>query len=194
MRIESICVQHLLDGQESGLRYFMEKYGEALRFYAYKITRDKEIAEEVVSESFFKLWQNRWKMESSDSIRSFLYLVTKNACFDFLKSAHKKKITYWDEEILSINNPENDVLTHMIYVELIEQITEELKKLPRQQAEVFEMSYLKGMETEEICKALNTTISNVYYAKSKALSKIRMAFEEKDMGLYLVLLGVFFNL
>lgn len=50
------------------------------------------------------------------------------------------------------------------------------------------------METEEICKALNTTISNVYYAKSKALSKIRMAFEEKDMGLYFVLLGMFFKL
>lgn len=194
MSIQSKCFHLLLNGQESGLRYFMEQHGEALRFYAYKITRDKEIAEEVVSESFFKLWQNRSKIESLDSIRSFLYLVTKNACFDFLKSAHKKKTIHWDEEILNINSAENDVLTHMVYIELIEQITEELKKLPKQQAAVFEMSYLKGMETEEICKALNTTISNVYYAKSKALSKIRMVFEEKDMGLYFVLLGMFLKL
>lgn len=182
----------LKNGEEAGLRYFMSQFGEALRFYAYKITKDKEIAEEVVSESFFKLWEGRAKAASFDSVRSFLYLATRNACFDFLKSSHKQKIFFWEEGILDVKGSDNDILTQIIYVELIEQIAEELKKLPKQQAEVFEMSYLKGMDTEEICEALGTTTSNVYYAKSKALSKIRKVLKEKDVSLYTALLSLIF--
>lgn len=180
----------LRNGEEAGLRYFMTQFGEALRFYAYKITKDKEIAEEIVSESFFKLWEGRTKTESFDSVRSFLYLATRNACFDFLKSSHKQKIFFWEEETLDIKGSDNDVLTQIIYVELIEQIAVELKKLPKQQAQVFEMSYLRGMDTEEICKVLDTTTSNVYYAKSKALSKIRKVLQEKDVSLYTALLSL----
>lgn len=193
MMNSSIYLNILHSGQETGLRYFMEKYGEALRFYAYKIIRSKEISEEIVSESFFKLWQSKDRFDSMKGVQSFLYLVTKNACLDYLKSAHKNRMTNKEEEFWHINSPQDDILTHMIYVELIEQITLELKKLPKQQAEVFEMSYLKGMDAEEICKALNTTINNVYYAKSKALSKIRTLLNEKGMGFYLVLIGLIFN-
>ncbi|MBE8719796.1 hypothetical protein C4F40_03515 [Sphingobacterium sp. Ka21] len=40
------------------------------------------------------------------------------------------------------------------------------------------------MDTQEICETLGTTVSNVYYARSKSLSALRLIFKEKDISLY----------
>lgn len=177
-------LEALLAGDEAGLRYFMSKHGDALRFFAYKIVKDQALAEEVVSESFYKLWQRRDQMRSAESIKSFLYLVTRNACYDQIGSAYQRRIFLEEEEKLDVEIEEGDTLTKIIYVEMIEQVMIELEKLPKKQAEIFRLSYIDGMNTEEICKTLGTTANNVYFAKSKVLSVLRQALHKKDMGLY----------
>lgn len=175
-------------GEESGLRYFMSQLGATLRFFAFQITKNKEVSEEIVSESFYKLWQDRRKVMSAEHIKSYLYLVTRNACYDFIGSSYHKSAVSEDDALLDIEEPNADLLTQIIYTELIEQIVEELNSLPKQQAEVFRMSYLEGMDTQEICDALGTTTSNVYYARSKALAALRIIFKEKDISLYTFLI------
>lgn len=171
-------------GQEAGLRYFMSQFGESLRFFAYKITKDREASEEIVSESFYKLWERKEKIPSLEFVRSFLFLITRNSCYDYVGSSYQRKVSLEEEAVLDINQESTDILTHIIYVELIEQITTELKKLPKQQAEVFRLSYLEGMSTREICETLETTASNVYFARSKAISALRLIFKENDISLY----------
>lgn len=181
--VEILCLGH-----ELGLRYFITQLGEPLHFFAYKITKNKEVSEEIVSESFCKLWQKREKMTSYDSIKSFLFLVTRNACYDHMGSAYQKRISLSQTDWMSIEGSDGDMLGQIIYVELIVQIVEELEKLPKQQADVFRMSYLEGMDTKEICDVLGTTANTVYFAKSKALSTMRLIFKEKDINLYMTLL------
>jgi len=181
-------LQMLQAGDQSGLLYFMSQYGEQLRFFAYKITKSREVSEEVVSESFYKLWQGRQKAISVEAIRSFLYLITRNACYDYIGSSYHKTVVLGEEQLWNTVEQQTDILTHIIYTELIDQIVAELDKLPRQQAEVFRLSYLEGMDTEEICDTLGTTASSVYFARSKSLSALRLIFKEKDISLY----GAFF--
>ncbi len=178
-------LQMLQTGNEIGLRYFMSQYGEQLRFFAYKITKNREISEEVVSESFYKLWQGREKAVSVEAIQSFLYLITRNACYDHIGSAYYKTVDLGEDLLWDKVEKRADILTHIIYVELIDQIVAELDKLPRQQAEVFRLSYLEGMDTQEICDTLGTTASNVYFARSKAVSALRLIFKERDISLYI---------
>lgn len=183
--VEILCLGH-----ELGLQYFIGQLGEPLHFFAYKITKNKEVSEEIVSESFCKLWQRREKMTSYECIKSFLFLVTRNACYDHMGSAYQKKISLSHNDWTSIQGKDGDMLGQIIYVELIMQIAEELEKLPKQQADVFRMSYLEGMDTKEICDVLDTTASTVYFARSKALSTLRMIFKEKDINLYMTFLLV----
>lgn len=175
-------------GDEVGLRFFMTEYGEPLRFFAYKITKNKEVSEEIVSEAFYKLWLGREKAVSVNSIKSFLFLVTRNACYDHTGSSYQKRTTLEVEAVLDREDIGSDILTHIIYTELISQIVVELENLPKQQAEIFRMSYIEGMETDEICHVLDTSASNVYFARSKALSALRLAFKNKDISLYTALI------
>lgn len=176
-------LEMLQAGDENGLRYFMSRYGEQLRFFAYKLTKNREVSEEIVSESFYKLWQAREKAISLDAVKSFLYLVTRNACYDQTGSSYHKVVDLGDERLWDMVEKQTDILTHIIYTELIGQIVVALDKLPRQQAEVFRLSYLEGMETDEICDTLGTSASSVYFAKSKALSAMRLIFKQKEISL-----------
>lgn len=180
-------------GNEAGLCHFMSTFGGSLRFFAFNITKNKEVAEEIVSESFYKLWQDRQKIISLEHIKSFLYLVTRNACYDFVGSAYQNRISL-DQDNLPDMECTSNLLNDIIYAELIGQIVSELENLPAQQAEIFKMSFIQGMETQEICETLGTTSSNVYYAKSKALATLRIIFREKDISLYLTFIAaLYFN-
>ena len=108
-------------GQESGLRYFMAKFGHSLRFFAYSIIRNKATAEEIVSDSFYKLWQRREKVRSIDNIKAFLYISTRNACYDY--TGMLKNRVHTEENVLeTIVCPNADILTQIIYAELVQLI------------------------------------------------------------------------
>lgn len=181
-------LKHLEDfrlGQESGLRYFIGKFGHALRFFAYSIIRDKEAAEEIVSDSFYKLWKGREKVKSFDNIKAFLYISTRNACYDYTDTL--KNRVYAEEDALETMICQDvDVLTQIIYAELVQLIVKEVNKLPQQQAAVFRMTCLEGLSTQEVSEKLGTTTSNVYFAKSKAISTLRRAFEHSGFRFFFI--------
>jgi len=175
-------------GNELGLRYFMREFAEQLVFFACGITKNKEVAEEIVSESFCKLWLGRTKAVSVQAVKSYLYLVTRNACLDYVDSAYHKSVDLGEDQLWDKIESRADILTQMIYTELIEQIMAELDRLPAYQAKVFRMAYLEGMDTQEICTVLGTTANNIYFARSKALSALKLVFKKKDISLYGALL------
>ncbi len=177
----------LICGQESGLKYFISKFGHSLRYFAYSIVRDKEISEEIVSDSFYKLWCGKEKIKTQESIKSYLYIVTRNACFDHVDK-HKNRIHVGDDILEGMQTLETDFLTKIIHIELLEMIAVEITKLPHQQAEIFRLSYLEGLSPDEICKKLDTSLNNVYYAKSSALKALKKVFKQKNLTYYLALI------
>lgn len=162
----------LQKGQESALTHYMKTHGSALRFFAFQFLRDKALAEEVVSDAFVKLWQGRSKLKSESSIQAFLYISTKNACLDECKKTRPKLVH--DPAILNeVISPTDNILHHMIHVELIQLLVAQVNRLPAQQADVFKLTYFEELETEEISQRLGISTNGVYFARSKALSRIR---------------------
>ncbi|MGN0003562.1 MAG: RNA polymerase sigma factor [Sphingobacterium composti] len=177
-------LEKLKSGDEEGLRYFMSLLGEQLLFYTYKITRNREVSEEIVSESFCKLWQKKENTNSVFAMKAYLYLLARNASYDHLGTYYIKNVDLGDDIILNTPELKTDILSQIIYTELIEQIVIELDNLPKQQADVFRMVYFEGKNTDEICESLGTTANTVYFARSKAISKLRQIFKEKDISFY----------
>lgn len=179
--------QYLCDfkiGKESALQYYMSIYGRELRFFAYSLTKNKEVAEEIVSDSFFKLWKGREKVEKEINIKSFLYIVTRNACYDFLDLV---KTPIENSEFDEINlTTSDDTLGRIIRIELIQIIIEELRSLPEQQALIFQMTYFDGYTPEEISSQLNTTVNNVYFARSKARANLIKSLKRKGLSPYVI--------
>ncbi|MGH2623686.1 MAG: RNA polymerase sigma factor, partial [Sphingobacterium sp.] len=187
MKTSSVWLLELQNGKETGLNFYMAKYGHSLRFFAYSIVKDKGTAEEIVSDSFYKLWKGKEKVKTEDNLRAFLYLVTRNACYDFIDLSINK-ISHDSQSLDFLIHPDPNLDAQIIYNELLSAISKELEKLPETQAKIFRMSYLEGFNTNEICDLLNTTPSTVYFAKSKAVQTLKAIFKAKNLKYYSVLL------
>jgi len=172
----------LQKGSETGLRYFMSKYSIPLRFYAFSILRDREVAEEIVSDSFFKLWNGRARIRTEDNIKAFLYLATRNACYNHLSLGSEKWRTQrsvtvdGDEDLFAnIQEPGPDLLSTIIYTELVEQVAQLVDRLPARQAQVFLLSFFENRSNEEICEELSRTTGTVYFVRSKSGKTLKKA-------------------
>lgn len=180
-------LHELHDGRESGLHHFIQLHSKSLRFFAYNIIRSKEAAEEIVSDVFFKLWSGRERFATAEKIKAFLYIATRNACYDYLDSP--KNRIHCDIDIIDeLQHPQHDLLAGIIESELVELVYQELINLPEQQAAVFRMSYMEGMTTDEICDAQSMTANAVFLARSRALAKLRIIFKGRQFILYLAFL------
>jgi RNA polymerase sigma factor (sigma-70 family) len=161
-------------GQQLALKACMRRYGRALRYFAYAIVRNKEAAEEIVSDSFVKLWEARVTFSSSEKIKAFLYIVTRNACLHFSASP-KNRISFLREGVDELVHSSEDLSADMTKAQLLELLYTEIEKLPRQE----------GLSTQEICERLNTTPTNVYFYRSKSIKTLQVIFKDKNLIVYL---------
>ena len=185
-------ISGLNSGQQLALKACMRRYGRPLRYFAYAIVRNKEAAEEIVSDSFVKLWEARVTFSSSEKIKAFLYIVTRNACLHFSASP-KNHISFLREGVDELIRSSEDLSADMTKAQLLELLYVEIEKLPRQEASIFRMSYLEGLSTQEICERLNTTPTNVYFYRSKSIRTLQVIFKDKNLIVYLSFLQLIMN-
>jgi RNA polymerase sigma-70 factor (family 1) len=186
-------ISDLREGKEAALSFLMDQYARVLHFFAYKLIKDSQTSSEIVSDAFIKLWERRQHFEAIEPIKSFLYLVVKNACLDHLKHS-RNKCRYEEAELIELEATDQDILRKIIYTELVELIVHEVKKLPRQQAQVLQLSFMEGKNVQEICEELGTSANTVYFARSKAVATLRRILEQKKLSLHYLFLLLFFNI
>jgi RNA polymerase sigma factor (sigma-70 family) len=175
------------DGDESALNAIVKDFSKNLQFFTYNIVHDRETADEIVFDSFLKLWQHRDRIGSLDHIRSFLYVTARNASLDHVYSSKRQVLV--DVDIAgSLKSTDVDVLTGMIHAELIQRIYTELEQLPAKYATIFKLSYLEGLSTDEVCQRLDITANAVFTARSKIISHLRKVLRTEDWLLTMVLL------
>lgn len=88
----------IVAGDEVALAEIMAKHRGYLHWYAGKFICDRRDAEEVTQEAFLQLWRRAGTIANADVILPWLLTVTRNRCYDLLRTA----ITQWH---LAESNP-----------------------------------------------------------------------------------------
>jgi RNA polymerase sigma-70 factor (ECF subfamily) len=132
-------------------------------------------AEDAIQEIMLKLWQKRKQVEKHPNIKGLVFLTARNYCIDVLR---KKPFALEDStDYFKILESENDY-TQIEWKELNTIILEILKKLPKQQTEVFMMRDLDAYEFTEIAAALEIKIEHVRVLLSRARKQIGIELEK----------------
>ncbi len=188
MKVTDHHLSLLKDGYQQGLQYFMQQHLRALTYFAQRIVKEVAVAEEIVQDSFLKVWESRGRFESAENVKAFLYIATRNACLNHLDSASTRRRAQSAELSEDLQQSGNDVLTGMIHAEAIALIHAELERLPIQQATVFRLTYFDDLTTEEICQTLGISANAMFLARSRATQKLQGIFKGKNLLYYLVFL------
>jgi RNA polymerase sigma-70 factor (ECF subfamily) len=129
-----------------------------------------EEAEDATQELYFKLWNNKEKLQNYNSIEAFAMTMTKNYCFDRLKSKQASNLT-----LVHSNYKENDTSLQR-KVELNDSVNivhELIEDLPEQQKLVIQLRDIEQYDFEEIGKMLNMKPTAVRVTLSRARKTIK---------------------
>ena len=129
-----------------------------------------EEAEDATQEVLLKLWNSKEKMDELKNVEAFSMTMTKNFCFDKLKSkqAQNLKIVH--------NNYEDANTSLQKQVEAndnVNWVARIIEGLPEQQKLVIQLRDIEEYEFDEIAKMLDMNNTAVRVALSRARKTIR---------------------
>jgi RNA polymerase sigma-70 factor (ECF subfamily) len=158
-------------GTPAAFSHFYNQFYTPLYYFARKIMDDPVVAEDVIADSFLKLWQKHEQFDSEDHIKNFLYLTTKNACLNIRAHVrHKKNLaSALPNAILG----EDLVLNQIIRAQLYRCIYNAVECFPAECRRIFKMSFLEGMKNQEIADKLGLSVKTVKNQKARAIHLLR---------------------
>jgi RNA polymerase sigma factor (sigma-70 family) len=74
-----------LEGSEQALAVLVDRYLSDVYNFAFKLTGDPQVAEDITQESFTKAWKNMRKFVPGNSFRGWLFSIVKNTAIDWLR-------------------------------------------------------------------------------------------------------------
>ncbi|MDG1527710.1 MAG: sigma-70 family RNA polymerase sigma factor [Polaribacter sp.] len=137
---------------------------------AKRLLVSSEEAEDATQELYFKLWKNKEKIAVYKNVEAFAMTMTKNYCFDRLKSKQASNLT-----LVHSNYKEKDTSLdkQMEYQDSVSQVHKLIEKLPEKQKLVIQLRDVEEYDFEEIGKMLDLKPTAVRVALSRARKTIR---------------------
>lgn len=188
---ERIIIEQLKRGNEEAYKYLYRHHYALLCHIAREYVGDDFLAETLVGDVVFHLWEVHETLDIQVSLRSYLVRAVRNHCMDYLSSKKERTEVAFSaipEEgemryLLSDDYPLGSLLEH----ELEEEIHHAIRNLPEVCRKVFIKSRFEGKKYEEIATELNISVNTVKYHIKSALSSLHL-----ELGKYLIILILFF--
>jgi RNA polymerase sigma-70 factor (ECF subfamily) len=153
---------------------------------------DEKVAEEIVQDSFLKLWEIRETLNDRFNIRNFLYTITKNNCLNYLRNQktalkHQENLKYLE---MQFNYEALEKMgSYIEFEELRLKIDQAIASLPDELRETFLLSRFDEFQYKEIADKLSVSVKTVEARMTKSLKILR--HELKD---YLAVICLYTNL
>ena len=184
-----------IDIRKTDFRSIFDKYFPSLCVFANRFVNDEDLSKDMVQEVFLKVWNSATEFESEKSLKVYLYLATKNTCFDYLKKEKRKKQTgdFDTERINDDTHLEDDsVMLEIIREETYRQLEDAIGLLPEQARKVVLLN-LRSFSNQEIADELNVSINTVKTHKLNAFKKLRELLGNQFVVLLLIEFYQFFE-
>ena len=178
---ETLIVEQLKIGNEDAYQYIYDRHYALLCHVASGYVKDQFLAETIVGDTIFHLWEIRETLAISVSIRSYLVRAVRKREIAF-SSLMPDEITD-DKMTISDSHP----LGALLERELEEEIYKAIDKLPNECRRVFDKSRFEGKSYEEISQELGISVNTVKYHIKNALASLQM-----NLSKYLITLLLFF--
>ncbi|HEU4633184.1 MAG TPA: RNA polymerase sigma-70 factor [Flavisolibacter sp.] len=183
----------IAEGDEAAFRELFHLYMPQLYPMILKVTKVENVAEDIVQETFLKLWISRDKLAEIENPRAWILRIAYFQAFTFLnkKAIHQKAMGRLSErgrvELLR-----NDTEETMAFSSLQAIVRKAVYDLPGQPKKIYQLSREEGLKIPEIAKQLNLSEQTVKNTLGRALKLIREYVERA--GHFLVLIATFLRM
>lgn len=168
-------------GDSRGLALLYEEHKQALYFFVYAYLRHRESAEEIVQDTFLKLWENRQTLRPDADPRAYLFQVAKHATLDALRR-QKVERTFLEHQRATANAGHSDTEQQVEWADYQVLLQRAMAQLPPSRQQIFRLSREQELTYDEIAQRTNLSVKAVEKQMMKALRSVR-GYLRKHAGL-----------
>lgn len=186
---ERLIVQKLRKGDQDAYRYLYDHHYVVLCQFANELMGDTFLAETIVSDIIFHLWEIRESLDINSSLRSYLMRAVRNRCYNYKAlERERKEISLSKIQTDSLNfdtitQTDEHPLGLLLEQELEKEIIKSIDSLGDECKRVFRKSRFDHKKNEEIAAEVGISVNTVKYHIKTALSRLH-----QDLRKYLMLL------
>lgn len=170
--ISETLLKHVLSGDRIAFRSFYEiVYPTVYRFTHYFLP-NKEDCEDVVAEIFYILWKQRETLLSIDDLKAWLYIVSRNEAYHFLKQKEKYISLSIDHLPVELSVDTASIEGRLIEKEMLTIYNAAVADLPERCKLIYLMVRQERLRYKEIARILSITEGTVEQQINIALRKI----------------------
>lgn len=170
--ISEALLKHVLSGDRVAFRSFYEIiYPTVYRFTHYFVP-NKEDCEDVVSEIFYILWKQREALLAIDDLKAWLYIVSRNEAYHFLKQKDKYISISIDHLPVELSVDTASIEGRLIEKEMLTIYNAAVAELPERCKLIYLMVREERLRYKEIARILSITEGTVEQQINIALRKI----------------------
>jgi len=179
-------------GDSRALETLYDRYGRVVYSTALRILGLSELAEEVVQETFWRVWRRSGTFQPGrGQVSSWILGIAHNLAIDELRRQRTRPSPVYDEEnrpvLRDLEDSSMDVVGSALEAEQRRLISAALQQIPLEQREAIELAYFGGLSQSEIAERLQNPLGTVKTRIRLGLQKLRdvlvsQGFQQADLG------------
>ena len=168
-------------GEKAAFEQLVIRHQELVFSLAYKLTGNREMANDVAQESFIRAWKAIEKFRGDSTFSTWIYRITVNTAWTLRKKAKKHNTLNIDDtyEPIVIDEKKDPELV-AINSDLSSVLINALDMLPIEQRIIVELKNIEGRSHKEIADYLDISVTAAKVRLHRAHQKLRIILEEVD--------------
>lgn len=170
-----------------------QSYHEVVYNNIFKLIKSAALAEDILQEVFFSLWENRMKIDLQKSVSGWLFIVSYNKSLSLLRKKVREAIHYVESYDAYDQIIPDAPLDEADYASQLKILEEAVVALPPQRQKVFRLCHFEGKSQEEAAQILGLSTESVKdylkhskkFIRSYVLSKTEL---NQAIGLAVILM------
>ncbi len=168
-----LWVDQITEGDHRSFEKLFKSYYLPLTRFSWRYVGSKAIAEELVQEIFFEIWEDRKNLNIVESVRSYLYKAVKHRSLNHLK--HQRVKSEYDTKWMA-KKKEKTTIEYEDSAR-IEQIKEAIEKaieeLPPRSKMTYKLHRYDGLTYQEIADVMDVSVKTVESQMTRTLKMLR---------------------
>lgn len=165
--------KRIADGDEAAFASLFNRYYPLLRPFIYKITRSADKTEEMLQETFMRVWLNRDQLPGINNLHAWIFTIASRLCLNAIRKDlnHRRKLASLQKQETGLE-PQTPFDTTQL-AEISRLVADVINKMPPQRQRIYRMSREQGLKPADIAEALSLSVNTVKNVLVTALKEIR---------------------
>jgi RNA polymerase sigma-70 factor (ECF subfamily) len=166
---DNALIKAFQEGDEFAFVSIYNRYTSGVYVFCVKMLLDKEQAQDVMQETFLRVYENRDRLLKTDSFKAWLFTIARNQCLNQLRRSTRQ--VQFDESVEMPAGADSPVVS-LEKDEQVEIVAHFLRQLKPEYREVIILREYQNLSYDEIAAVTRSTLSAVKSRLFKARRKL----------------------